>query len=139
MLERIIDFSLKNKFIVLATTLALILGGAYAVKHIPLDAIPDLSDVQVIIFTEYPGQAPRIVEDQVFQVRNYFSMKIRGRRGHLEILSPSELLIDEADPIQDRYDNETRKKNELVQKIKQKEHEMEENRKRVEKLSDYIK
>ena len=65
MLPRIIDFSLKNKFLVLVTTLALIVGGVYAVRNIPLDAIPDLSDVQVIIYTEYPGQAPRIVEDQV--------------------------------------------------------------------------
>lgn len=65
MLQRIIDFSLKNKFLVLVTTLALIVGGVYAVRNIPLDAIPDLSDVQVIIYTEYPGQAPRIVEDQV--------------------------------------------------------------------------
>ncbi len=65
MLKGIIDFSLKNKFIVLLTTVALVLGGIYAVEHIPLDAIPDLSDVQVIIYTEYPGQAPQIVQDQV--------------------------------------------------------------------------
>jgi Cu(I)/Ag(I) efflux system membrane protein CusA/SilA len=65
MLTGIIDFSLKNKFIVLLGTLALILGGIYAVRHIPLDAIPDQSDVQVIIYTEWPGQAPQIVQDQV--------------------------------------------------------------------------
>ncbi len=65
MLQRVIDFSLKNKFIVLLGTLALVLGGIYAVKNIPLDAIPDLSDVQVIIYTEWPGQAPQIVQDQV--------------------------------------------------------------------------
>src|SRR5215467_2893607 len=65
MLTRVIDFSLKNKFIVLLGTLALILGGGYAVKNIPLDAIPDLSDVQVIVYTEWPGQAPQIVQDQV--------------------------------------------------------------------------
>src|SRR6266704_1485381 len=65
MLKGIIDFSLKNKFIVLLTTLALVLGGVYALKNIPLDAIPDLSDVQVIIYTEWPGQAPQIVQDQV--------------------------------------------------------------------------
>jgi len=41
------------------------LAGVYALKHVPLDAIPDLSDVQVIIYTEYPGQAPQVVEDQV--------------------------------------------------------------------------
>src|SRR6266478_1636502 len=65
MLTRIIDFSLKNKFIVLLTTAALVLMGVYSVRHIPLDAIPDLSDVQVIIYTEWPGQAPQIVQDQV--------------------------------------------------------------------------
>src|SRR5512136_944557 len=65
MLKGIIDFSLKNKFVVLLGTLALVLGGVYAVKNIPLDAIPDLSDVQVIIYTEWPGQAPQIVQDQV--------------------------------------------------------------------------
>src|SRR5512138_2824131 len=65
MLKGIIDFSLKNKFVVLLGTVALVLGGVYAVKNIPLDAIPDLSDVQVIIYTEWPGQAPQIVQDQV--------------------------------------------------------------------------
>src|SRR3974390_502426 len=65
MLTRIIDFSLKNKFIVVLMTVALVLGGVYAVKNIPLDAIPDLSDTQVIIYTLWPGQAPSIVEDQV--------------------------------------------------------------------------
>src|SRR6266568_458880 len=65
MLKGIIDFSLKNKFIILLGTIALVLGGVYAVRNIPLDAIPDLSDVQVIIYTEWPGQAPQIVQDQV--------------------------------------------------------------------------
>src|SRR6266581_2302876 len=65
MLKGIIDFSLKNKFIVLLATTALVLGGVYSVRNIPLDAIPDLSDVQVIIYTEWPGQAPQIVQDQV--------------------------------------------------------------------------
>src|SRR5258707_5711993 len=65
MLKAVIDFSLKNKFIVLITTMALVLGGIYAVRNIPLDAIPDLSDVQVIVYTEWPGQAPQIIEAQV--------------------------------------------------------------------------
>ena len=65
MLTRIIDFSLKNKFVVVLATVALVLGGIYAVRHIPLDAIPDLSDTQVIIYTPFEGQAPNIVEDQV--------------------------------------------------------------------------
>src|ERR1043166_4754286 len=65
MLKRIIDFSLQNKVIVLLGTIALMLGGIFAVRNIPLDAIPDLSDVQVIIYTEWPGQAPQIVQDQL--------------------------------------------------------------------------
>jgi len=65
MLQRIIDFSLRNKFIVILATVALVIGGSYAVKNIPLDAIPDLSDTQVIIYTPWEGQAPNIVEDQV--------------------------------------------------------------------------
>jgi Cu(I)/Ag(I) efflux system membrane protein CusA/SilA len=65
MLKGVIDFSLKNKFIILLGTIALVLGGICAVRNIPLDAIPDLSDVQVILYTEWPGQAPQIVQDQV--------------------------------------------------------------------------
>ncbi len=65
MLEFIIDWSCKNKFIVVLLTILVMAGGIYAVSQTPIDAIPDLSDVQVIIFTEYPGQAPQVVEDQV--------------------------------------------------------------------------
>src|SRR5256712_7289661 len=65
MLTGLIDFSLRNKFIVLLATIGLVLGGVYAIRNIPLDAIPDLSDVQVIIYTEWPGQAPQIIQDQV--------------------------------------------------------------------------
>src|SRR5512132_1238981 len=65
MLRAIIDFSLKNKFVVLLATAALTLAGIFALKNIPLDAIPDLSDAQVIIYTEWQGQAPQIVQDQV--------------------------------------------------------------------------
>ena len=65
MLKAIIDFSLKNRFLVLLGTIALVLAGIQAVRTIPLDAIPDLSDTQVIIYTEWPGQAPQIVQDQV--------------------------------------------------------------------------
>ncbi len=65
MLQRIIDFSLRNKFIVLLATVTLVFGGIYAARHTPLDAIPDLSDTQVIIYTPWEGQAPNIVEDQV--------------------------------------------------------------------------
>ena len=65
MLNRIIEWSARNIFLVLLATAAIIGGGIYAVLKMPLDAIPDLSDVQVIVYTEYPGQAPQVVEDQV--------------------------------------------------------------------------
>ena len=65
MLERIIKWSTENPFLVILATVAVTAWGVYAVVNTPLDAIPDLSDVQVIVFTEYPGQAPQVVEDQV--------------------------------------------------------------------------
>ncbi|MEX8501813.1 MAG: efflux RND transporter permease subunit [Leptothrix ochracea] len=65
MLAHIIDWSGRNRFLVLLATLFVILGGGVAVVQTPLDALPDLSDVQVIVYTEYPGQAPQVVEDQV--------------------------------------------------------------------------
>ena len=65
MIEKIIELSIKNKFLVILGTVFIIFAGTYALLRTPLDAIPDLSDVQVIIFTEYPGQAPQVVEDQV--------------------------------------------------------------------------
>src|SRR3954466_13667802 len=65
MLKTVIEFSIKNKFLVLVATVILILGGIYSLRNIPLDAIPDLSDTQVIIYTEWPGQAPQLVQDQV--------------------------------------------------------------------------
>lgn len=65
MLEKIIEASVRNKFMVILAVLFLIGWGIYSMLSIPIDAIPDLSDVQVIIYTEYPGQSPRIVEDQV--------------------------------------------------------------------------
>ncbi len=65
MLSKIIDWSARNRVLVLLATLSLTLGGIYAVVKTPLDALPDLSDVQVIVYTEFPGQAPQVVEDQV--------------------------------------------------------------------------
>ncbi|HAU1180758.1 TPA: efflux RND transporter permease subunit [Legionella pneumophila] len=65
MIAAIIRWSIKNRFLILLMTSMLILGGIYTVKHTVVDAIPDLSDVQVILKTEFPGQAPQIVEDQV--------------------------------------------------------------------------
>jgi Cu(I)/Ag(I) efflux system membrane protein CusA/SilA len=65
MIARIIDWSARNTTIVLIATFMAAASGIYALRHLPLDAIPDLSDTQVIVYTTYPGQAPQVVEDQV--------------------------------------------------------------------------
>lgn len=65
MITAIIQWSIHNRFFVLLATLMVVGGGLYSIKNTPVDAIPDLSDVQVIIKTSYPGQAPQVVEDQV--------------------------------------------------------------------------
>ncbi|MEJ2695739.1 MAG: efflux RND transporter permease subunit [Candidatus Sulfobium sp.] len=65
MLEKLIEYSVKNRFIVILATFFVVAAGIYALSKTPLDAIPDLSDVQVIVFTRYPGQAPEVVEQQV--------------------------------------------------------------------------
>jgi copper/silver efflux system protein len=65
MINALIDSSIKDRFIVLIAATILGLAGLWSFNNMPLDAIPDLSDVQVIVFTKYPGQAPQVVEDQV--------------------------------------------------------------------------
>ncbi len=65
MIAKIISWSIDNRFMVLMLTAILIGLGVYSIKQTPLDALPDLSDVQVIIKTSFPGQAPQVVEDQV--------------------------------------------------------------------------
>jgi len=65
MIEKIIEWSVNNRLLILIGTVAIIAAGISAIQHTPVDAIPDLSDVQVIIYSEYPGQGPNVVEDQV--------------------------------------------------------------------------
>src|SRR5450755_2161847 len=65
MIAALIRWSARNVFLVLLATLFVVGAGIWAVRNTALDAIPDLSDTQVIVYTEYPGQAPQVVEDQV--------------------------------------------------------------------------
>src|SRR5215203_1709807 len=65
MLKRIIELSVRNRLLVLLFTAAAVIGGVVAIRRTPLEALPDLSDVQVIVQADYNEQAPRIVEDQV--------------------------------------------------------------------------
>src|ERR1039458_6403392 len=65
MIAAVIRWSARNLLLIGFAAVFLTLAGLYAVSRVPLDAIPDLSDIQVIVYTEYPGQAPQVVEDQV--------------------------------------------------------------------------
>ena len=80
MIARIIRWSLANRFLVLLVTVIVTAWGAWAVSHAPLDALPDLSDVQVIIRTTYPGQAPQIVENQVTYPLTTTMMSVPGAK-----------------------------------------------------------
>jgi len=77
---RIIEWSLKNRLLVLVATLFITVWGWVSVQETPLDAIPDLSDVQVIIKTSYPGQSPRVVEDQVTYPISTTMLSVPGTR-----------------------------------------------------------
>ena len=80
MLRRLIDWSIGNRFLVLVFVVAIAAAGALAVLRTPLEALPDLSDVQVIVQTEYSEQAPRIVEDQVTYPIAAEMLKVPGAR-----------------------------------------------------------
>ncbi len=65
MIDKIIEYCAKNRFMVFVAVFLLMLGGIYAIKRIPLDAVPDISDVQVIVYTTWEGRSPDLVEDQI--------------------------------------------------------------------------
>ncbi len=80
MLKRIIEWAVGNKLVIILLTVAAILGGVFAVRRTPLEALPDLSDVQVIVQANYNEQAPRIVEDQVTYPIAAEMLKVPGAR-----------------------------------------------------------
>lgn len=80
MIARLIHWSVQNRFFILLGALALVFAGLWAVRTTPIDALPDLSDTQVIIRTSYPGQAPRIVEDQVTYPLTTTMLSVPGAR-----------------------------------------------------------
>jgi len=80
MLNRIIEVSVRSRFLVSILVIIMLIAGVRAVQTIPLDAIPDLSDVQVVVFTEYPGQSPQVVEDQVTYPLTTTMLSVPGSR-----------------------------------------------------------
>jgi len=87
MIERLIELSIRNRFLVLALTAALSVAGVYAVLNTPIDAIPDLSENQVIVFTDWMGRSPREIEDHVTYP---LSRKLQGLAGVKAVRSSSE-------------------------------------------------
>src|SRR5437763_9560223 len=87
MIERLIEYSIRNRFLVLFLAAALAACGVYAVLDTPVDAVPDLSENQVIVFTDWMGRSPREVEDQVTYP---LSLKLQGLAGVKVVRSSSE-------------------------------------------------
>ncbi|HXT59292.1 MAG TPA: efflux RND transporter permease subunit, partial [Pirellulales bacterium] len=87
MIEKIIELSIRNRFLVLIVAAALTAAGVFAVYHTPIDAIPDLSENQVIVFTDWMGRSPREIEDQVTYP---LSRKLQGLAGIRAVRSSSE-------------------------------------------------
>src|SRR6516165_945353 len=87
MIEKVIAYSIRNRFVVLIAAVALAAWGVYAVLHTPMDAIPDLGENQVIVFTDWMGRSPKEVQDQVTYP---LSLKLQGLAGVKAIRSSSE-------------------------------------------------
>src|SRR5919201_159943 len=87
MIERLIESSIRNRFLVLFLAAALAAWAVYAVLDTPVDAVPDLSENQVIVFTDWPGRSPREIEDQITYP---LSLKLQGLAGVKVLRSPSE-------------------------------------------------
>src|SRR5215813_9086397 len=88
MIERIIAFSIQNRFLVVLGSLCLAAWGYYAASSTPLDVLPDLSENQVIVFTEWVGHSPREIEDQVTYP---LSLHLQGLAGVRVVRSSSDL------------------------------------------------
>src|SRR5213596_1762331 len=87
MIERIIELSIRNRFLVIVLAAALAVAGVYATLNTPVDAIPDLSENQVIVFTDWMGRSPREIEDQITYP---LSRKLQGLAGVKAVRSSSE-------------------------------------------------
>ena len=103
MIEKIIEYSIRNRFLVLFITAALTVAGIYAVFHTPVDAIPDLSENQVIVFTDWMGRSPKEIEDQVTYP---LSRKLQGLAGALACWAVYAVLQTPVDAAPDLSENQ---------------------------------
>src|SRR5262245_66545658 len=88
MIERIIDFSIRRRWVVIVGAVAIAVWGIRAVYHTPVDAIPDLSENQVLVFTDWPGHGPRAIEDQVTYP---LALQLQGLAGVRVVRSSSDV------------------------------------------------
>src|SRR5512142_2025687 len=98
MIARIIEFSVRNRWLVILTWLGVALWGLYAVIHTPIDAIPDLSENQVIVFTDWMGRSPQEIDDQITYP---LSVNLQGLAGVKAVRSSSEFNFSMIDIIFD--------------------------------------
>src|SRR5947207_12635498 len=87
MIEQVIEYSIRNRVLVLVLAAGLAVWGVYAVLHTPVDAVPDQSENQVIVFTDWMGRSPREIEDQITYP---LSLKLQGLAGVRVVRSSSE-------------------------------------------------
>src|ERR1700682_2778549 len=102
MIEKIIEYSIRNRFIVLIVAAGLAVWGVYAVINTPVDAIPDLSENQVIVFADWMGRSPREIEDQITYP---LSVNLQGLAGVKTVRSSSEFNFSMVNIIFDEHVN----------------------------------
>src|SRR5205809_2361115 len=102
MIARIIEFSVRNRWMVILAWVGIAIWGLYAVLHTPVDAIPDLSENQVIVFTDWMGRSPQDIEDQItFPL----SVQLQGLAGVKSVRSSSEFGFSMINVIFDEHTN----------------------------------
>jgi len=118
MIERVINFSWKNRFLVIASTLLILLGSIWAIKHTPLDALPDLTPPQIIVSVKWKGQSPQLIEDQIIYPLTNALMSVAGAKTVRAFSSFENALIyiifEEGEDIYFSRDRVAEKINELL-------------------------
>ncbi len=118
MIEKLINFSWRNRFLVIATTILLLLGSFWAIKNTPLDALPDLTPPQIIVSVKWKGQSPQLIEDQIIYPLTNALMSVAGAKTVRAFSSFENALVyvifEEGEDIYFSRDRVAEKINELL-------------------------
>ena len=118
MIEKLINFSWRNRFLVIATTILILLGSLWAIKETPLDALPDLTPPQIIVSVKWKGQSPQLIEDQIIYPLTNALMSVAGAKTVRAFSSFENALVyvifDEGEDIYFSRDRVAEKINELL-------------------------